>query len=124
MGGPTLADHEHITHIQKEFDELVSSKYLQGIKEHGGHLWEKPVEREALLEAVDQVSYLITLRDQIDEVCKLALKGLDEEMDARTAYFHIIQTLGRVTEHDLPSNEKTNKELRKEVNYWKETEKA
>ena len=121
MGGPTLADHDHIDHIQKEFDELVSSKYLTGIKEHGGHLWEK---REALNEAIDQVTYLITLRDQIDEVCKLALKGLDEEMDARTACFHIIQTLGRVTEHDLPSDEKTNQQLRKEVNYWKEIAKA
>jgi hypothetical protein len=109
MGVPTQSDYEHIEHLQNETKHLIESKYLTGIKEHGGHLWEKPVEREALAEAIDQVSYLITLRDQIDEVCKLALKGLDKEMDARTACFHIIQTLGRVCDHEKPEPE-TSKE--------------
>ena len=121
MGLPTLADHEHITHIQKEFDELVSDKYLTGIQEHGGHLWEKPVDREALNEAVDQVVYLITLRDQIDEACKIALKGLDAEMDPRTACYHIIQTLGRVSDHQEPEDGKLSKaQLKKQVDYWRD----
>jgi len=125
MGVPTLADYEHISHIQTEFDELVNTKYLQGIQEHGGHLWEKPLEREAINEAVDQVVYLITLRDQIDEVCKLALKGLDEEMDARTACFHIIQTLGRVSDHEKPEDDgMSKKQLRKEMERWKEIAKS
>ena len=102
MGVPTLADYEHISHIQTEFDALMPPKYEVGIKEHGGHLWEKPLEREALSEAIDQVVYLITLRDQIDEVCKFALKGLDEEMDARIACWNILQTLGRVSAHKKP----------------------
>jgi len=102
MSMPTKADLDHITHIQNEFDELVNAKYLCGIKEHGGHLWEKPMEREALAEAIDQVAYLITLRDQIDEVCKLATDALtaDDDKDAgKTACLHILQTLGRITEH-------------------------
>jgi hypothetical protein len=96
---PTKADLEHISHIQTEFDRLVNDKYLNGIKEHGGHLWEKPMEREALDEAIDQVTYLITLRDQVDEVCKLAADALnaDDDKDAgKTACLHILQALGRI----------------------------
>ena len=99
MSMPTKADLEHISHIQNEFDRLVNDKYLNGIKEHHGHLWEKPMEREALDEAIDQVTYLITLRDQIDEVCKLAANALnaDDDKDAgKTACLHILQASGRM----------------------------
>ena len=95
----TKADQDHITHIQSEFTTLVEKKYVRGIEEHGGHLWEKPMEREALDEAIDQVTYLITLRDQIDEVCKLATNALnaDDDKDAgKTACLHILQALGRI----------------------------
>ena len=119
MNAPTKSDLQHISHIQSEFDELVDQAYRGGIKEHGGHLWEKPVAREALAEAVDQVVYLITLRDQIDEACKIAHDGLNSDDDARTACFHVLQTLGRTAEMpELPR--KTRQQLERERDYWKE----
>jgi len=119
MNAPTKSDLEHISHIQTEFDALIEQKYLAGIQEHGGHLWEKPLDTEALNEAIDQVVYLVTLRDQIREVCKLAHDGLNSDDDARTACFHILQTLGRKADvPELPH--KTRKELEREVERLKE----
>ena len=119
MNAPPKSDLQHISHIQSEFDELVDQAYRGGIKEHGGQLWEKPVDREALAEAVDQVVYLITLRDQIDEACKIAHDGLNSDDDARTACFHVLQTLGRTAEMpELPR--KTRQQLERERDYWKE----
>lgn len=119
---PTEADLKHIDHIRDEFDEMVQQKYLQGVAEHGGFLPAKPVDREVLAEAIDQVVYAITLRDQIDEVCDLARKGLDDEQDATTSCFHILQTLGRVTEIALPDR-KTRAQLEKELEHYKELSK-
>ena len=119
MNAPTKSDLQHISHIQSEFDELVDQKYRAGIQEHGGHLWEKPLDAEALNEAIDQVVYLVTLRDQIREVCKIAHNGLNSDADARTACFHILQTLGRTADvPDVP--QKTRQELEREVERLKE----
>lgn len=93
---PTHSDYKHVEMIQKEAQRLIANKYINGVIEHGGHLWERPVEDDALDEAIDQVCYLITLRDQVREVVELASKGLDSEDEAKTACFHIIQTLGRI----------------------------
>ena len=46
----------------------MSNKYLKGVKEHGGHLKNYDIlslTEYALDEAIDQVVYLITLRDKI-----------------------------------------------------------
>ena len=103
MSTPTAKDHEHISHIQGTFVELCDSQYRKGLHEHGGHLWEKPVDREALAEAVDMVNYMVTLVDQIDQVCDLARDALNHDEDGRTACLHILETLGRLTE-ELPSH--------------------
>lgn len=95
MNAPTKSDLEHISRIQNEFVELVDMKYKLGIREHGGHLWEKPLDTESLMEAVDQVTYLITLRDQITKACELAQMGYEGESDARDSCYKILQTLGR-----------------------------
>jgi hypothetical protein len=106
MNEPTDSDHQHIAHIRREFDELMEQKYLLGIVEHGGHLWEKPVDREAVFEAIDQVVYLITLRDQIDQVCDQARGGIQGDMDPKAACKSILVTLGRVADVEpVESNE-------------------
>jgi hypothetical protein len=58
----------HLESIKKEFNKLVDPKYRKGVQEHGGNLWQ--MDRESLLncaieEAIDQVVYLITLRQQL-----------------------------------------------------------
>ena len=120
---PTDADLKHIDHIRDEFDEMVEQKYLQGVAEHGGFLPKKPVDREVLAEAIDQVVYAITLRDQIDEVCDLARRGLNDEEDARTSCFHILQTLGRIVEIPQLPDSKTRSQLEKELEHYKELSK-
>ena len=120
---PTDADLKHIDHIRDEFDEMVEQKYLQGVAEHGGFLPKKPVDREVLAEAIDQVVYAITLRDQIDEVCDLARRGLNDEEDARTSCFHILQTLGRMVEIPQLPDSKTRSQLEKELEHYKELSK-
>jgi len=59
---------DHINWISNQFSILMSNKYLKGVKEHGGHLKNYDIlslTEYALDEAIDQVVYLITLRDKI-----------------------------------------------------------
>ena len=59
---------DHIHHIITQFESLCIDKYEKGQAEHGGNLWESSelyLVEEALKEAIDQVVYLITLRDKI-----------------------------------------------------------
>lgn len=58
---------EHLEDIKYEFTRLVDAKYRAGQKEHGGELWRKRgLINMAIEEAIDQVVYLITLRDQLN----------------------------------------------------------
>jgi len=59
---------EHLHHIKSEFHRLVGPKYRKGQAEHGGILSEKSTEfliNAAIEEAIDQVVFLITLRDKL-----------------------------------------------------------
>jgi len=48
---------------------LYDTKYRKGQKEHGGDLWKKKhIIDMAIEEAIDQVGYLITLREQIKDL--------------------------------------------------------
>lgn len=59
---------EHIKQIIGEFSQLASQKYMKGVEEHGGHLWEKKHMIDfAIEEAIDQVIYLLTLKKQIED---------------------------------------------------------
>ena len=97
---PTASDREHLSHVQQEFNALVAGKYIRGVHEHGhlGHLWTRAVDREALNEAIDQVVYLITLRDQIEKACGFALEAVRCEADAKDACREILKTLGRTAD--------------------------
>lgn len=64
----------HLQLIKNEFERLVDLKYREGQHKHGGILNEKSVEfliDAAIDEAIDQVVYLITLKDKLlfKEVC-------------------------------------------------------
>ena len=56
----------HALTIASRAHEMIFDKYMRGQAEHGGLLWRKTgIIDMAIEEAVDQVIYLLTLRDQI-----------------------------------------------------------
>lgn len=67
----TPAQEQHLAGIINQFNNMASSKYRRGQAEHGGNLFDLPaidLVNEALAEAIDQVTYLSTLRDKIIEL--------------------------------------------------------
>jgi len=58
----------HLHSIKSEFCYLANKKYRKGQTEHGGDLFSKTARElcdMAIDEAIDQVVYLITLRDKL-----------------------------------------------------------
>lgn len=56
--------------IAFEFSKLMADKYTRGVEEHGGNLWDMPFNQlldNAIEEAIDQVVYLLTMKQQYDE---------------------------------------------------------
>jgi hypothetical protein len=61
-------NEDHLQSIQMWFNKLIDEKYRAGQAEHGGEMWMKPgMLRCAIEEALDQVTYLKTLHDQIKD---------------------------------------------------------
>jgi hypothetical protein len=60
--------HEaHLARVQQRCAEMLDKKYRKGQAEHGGSLWMKPGLLDmAIDEAIDQVVYLLTLKEQLD----------------------------------------------------------
>lgn len=66
----TGEQEQHLQQIKDEFGEAVERKYRAGAAEHGGNLWDKtPLQLcdEAIAEAIDQVTFLLTLRTKLAE---------------------------------------------------------
>ena len=67
--GMTIAQRAHALGIANRFHSMILAKYAAGAKEHGGNIWERYSELElidsAIDEAIDQATYLLTLRDKI-----------------------------------------------------------
>lgn len=64
----TVEQELHLQSIKDEFSRLVDPKYRKGQAEHGGDLFsltEMSLLNMAIDEAVDQVVYLLTLRNQL-----------------------------------------------------------
>lgn len=64
----TKEQEEHLQNIKDDFVRMVDRKYRKGQKEHGGDLFDKSTSElidMAIDEAIDQVVYLLTLRDQV-----------------------------------------------------------
>ena len=59
-------EHEaHLQRIKSRFLAMVDHKYRKGQAEHGGQLWLNPsLLDNAIDEAIDQVVYLLTLKEQ------------------------------------------------------------
>lgn len=67
----TPQQEAHVKRINREFGDRMEMKYRAGQAEHGGNLWEKDVEfllDNAILEAIDQFVYLISLRERLNTI--------------------------------------------------------
>lgn len=67
VGSKLLTDAQanHVSEIGKEFAVMMAEKYTKGQREHGGNLWDQTEDQlldNAILEAIDQVVYLFTIR--------------------------------------------------------------
>ena len=63
---PVQTPENHAALVADEARRMILTKYERGQREHGGELWKKKgLIDMAIEEAVDQVIYLLTLRDQI-----------------------------------------------------------
>lgn len=63
----TPEQNEHVKAIADEFSQLMADKYAKGAIEHKGNLWEVASDKildYAIEEAIDQVVYLLTLKQQ------------------------------------------------------------
>ncbi len=64
----TPEQEAHLGRIKADFARLVDSKYRRGAAEHGGQLLDLPAVRileQALDEAVDQLVYLLSLKEKL-----------------------------------------------------------
>lgn len=62
------AQESHLTRVKREFVALVDAKYRTGAAEHGGELLALPdlaILDLAIEEAVDQVVYLLSLKEKL-----------------------------------------------------------
>jgi hypothetical protein len=67
-GGMTTAQKGHLLRLLRQADALMADKYTRGAEEHGGLLSDKPITELlncAIEEAVDQLTYLLTLREKL-----------------------------------------------------------
>ena len=59
--------YDHLDGLIDDFIDLCTEKYIKGQKEHGGRLWEEEGLLDmAIDEAIDQVVYLLTLKQQLE----------------------------------------------------------
>lgn len=79
---------EHAEFIGELAKQKLIRKYMRGQAEHGGRLWEKKgLIDMAIEEAIDQVVYLLTLKDQLD-AAGVELGVLDESQSDTPEVFY------------------------------------
>ena len=76
--------HElHLATLQMAAVESMDKKYRKGVEEHHGtKLWEMPTANlveEAIAEATDQLTYLLSLRQQMHLIMELARDGCTDD---------------------------------------------
>ena len=70
----------HLASIIEKSIDLIDAKYRKGDEQHGGKLWKKKnLVDKAIDEAIDQLVYLITLKQQIDSKTLYLVKGKDKD---------------------------------------------
>jgi hypothetical protein len=85
----TEAHEAHLEQIKLATCDLLDRKYRAGQKNHGGSLWSMPAARQvenAIEEATDQMTYLLSLRQSMRIIMELAHEGMnDDSVCATTA---------------------------------------
>ena len=69
----TPSQEAHLARVQERFSQLLDAKYRAGQAENGGYLWRKKMLPNVLEEVVDQVCYVLTLEEQLEEVKNLCV---------------------------------------------------
>ena len=85
----TEAHEKHLEQIKLATCDLLDRKYRAGQKQWGGSLWTMPAARQvenAIEEATDQMTYLLSLRQNMRIIMELAHEGMnDDSVCATTA---------------------------------------
>lgn len=85
----TEAHEHHLQQIKLASVDLLDKKYRAGQKEHGGSLWTMCAARQvenAIEETTDQLTYLLSLRQNMRIIMELAYEGMkDDSVCATTA---------------------------------------
>lgn len=85
----TEAHEHHLHQIKLAATDLLDKKYRAGQREHGGSLWTMPAARQvenAIEETTDQLTYLLSLRQNMRIIMELAHEGMrDDSVCATTA---------------------------------------
>jgi hypothetical protein len=77
----TAAHESHLEQIKLAACDLLDRKYRAGQKAHGGSLWSMPAARQvenAIEEATDQLTYLLSLRQNMRIIMELAYEGMND----------------------------------------------
>lgn len=85
----TPEQESHLETIKGNFSRLVDAKYRKGQAEHGGNLFDLGIELlvdAAIDEAVDQIVYLLTLRDELRQRGSIVAKVEHENKTADISY--------------------------------------
>lgn len=61
----------HASKIAAKFKKDMTDKYMRGVKEHGGNVWEKPTYRYMWEELLDHVVYHAVFMDHVDQITKI-----------------------------------------------------
>lgn len=73
-----MTSRDHANKIAKDAAKRILVKYHAGQLEHGGKLWTKPgIIDMAIEEAIDQVIYLLTLKEQLEHPEIVNSKAVD-----------------------------------------------
>lgn len=78
----TEAHEMHLEQIKLASCDLLDKKYRAGQKAHGGSLWTMPAAKQvesAIEEATDQITYLLSLRQNMRVIMELAHEGMNDE---------------------------------------------
>ena len=68
----TFAQDDHLAEIPEAIAKQGDAKSRVGQAEHGGDLWERvPLVEDLIEEALDQMTYALTLKSQLGRVKKL-----------------------------------------------------
>ena len=100
----TEAHEKHLEQIKLVSCDLLDRKYRAGQKAHGGSLWNMPAARQvenAIEEATDQLTYLLSLRQNMRIIMQLAYEGMDDDsVCATTARENCRAIWFTITGHD------------------------